>query len=261
MWGAVIGDIAGSIYERAQHRKVSPVVMVDLITPTSYYSDDTILTIAIYDAILNNADYGDALRAYGRKFMHYWPNSPNLAVQVPRGAFSQGFTSWVNGETDGKSMGNGAMMRISGVGKMFSSEKDVLENARLATIPSHNSQSAVECAQKVALTIFYARMGMTKEWIRRKLGFEVIEFRPFERFNRTCNETITNCMYALFESVNFEDAVRHVIGFGGDTDTNGAIVGAMAEALYGVPEYLVRQARKKIPKEFSQLLDLAYNAW
>ncbi len=260
MWGAVIGDIAGSIYEYAQHKKVSPVNVDEIIPKAGYYSDDTILTMAIYDAILNgNCNYEKYLRDYGRRFMNYWPNTGNLAIQVPRGAFSQGFTAWVNGQSDGRSAGNGAIMRISGVGKLFDTETDVKENALLATTPSHNTRGAVECAQIVALVIFYGRMGMKPIWIRHRLNLMSLEYRPFKHFNRTCYETLNNCLYALFSSCNFEDAIRLVLSYGGDTDTNAAIVGAMAEAFWGVPEYLVRQARKKIPKEFSNLLDQAYS--
>ena len=260
MWGAVIGDLTGAPFERGQFKSVSPVTVDELITSDSFYTDDTILTIAIYDAILNNEGYDHALRRYGNAYMHYWPNSSLPEKEIPRGAFSKGFTAWARGEAEGVSAGNGAMMRISGVGKMFDRLEDVMENARLATVPSHNTKGAIECAQMVAQTIFYARHGKRKEWIRKQLGFDVIEFRPFESFNRTCYETLNNCMYALFESTNFEDAIRKVLSFGGDTDTNCAIVGAMAEALYGVPEYFIRQARKKIPKTFSQILDQAY-AW
>ena len=46
----------------------------------------------------------------------------------------------------------------------------VEKNAYLATIPSHNSQDAIDCAKIVALIIFYARNGHTKSEIINKLN-------------------------------------------------------------------------------------------
>lgn len=256
MWGAIVGDIAGSIYEYQQYNKVSPLVINELITQDGFYSDDTILTLAIYDAIRNDKDYEKYLRMYGERFINYVPDT-NLKEHFPT-TFGGGFVKWLKGENDGKSMGNGAMMRISGIGNMFDTEEEVIENARLATIPSHDTSSAIECATTIALVIFYARMGLNKEQIRQKIDVGSIEYKPFEVFNKTCNETIGNCLYAFFESVNFEDALRIVLSFGGDTDTNAAIVGSMAEAFYGIPEHLVNQARKKLPATMSFVIDDAY---
>lgn len=256
MWGAIVGDLAGSIYEYKQHSKVEPIVLDELIVPDSFFSDDSILTIAIYDAIRNGREYEKYLRLYGNRYLDHVPET--LKAEHFPTTFGGGFAKWLKGESDGKSMGNGAMMRISGVGYMFDTEEEVVENARLATIPSHDTASAVECATIIAKIIFYSRMGLKKDQIREKLNIGSIEYVPFERFNKTCNETIGNCLYAFFESCNFEDALRRVISYGGDTDTNGAIVGAMAEAYYGIPEYLVNQARKKLDTTMAFILDDAY---
>lgn len=256
MWGAVVGDIAGSIYEFRQYKNVSNITIHELITDDCFFSDDTILTLAIYDAIRNDRDYEKYLKLYGNRFLDYVPTT-NIKDHFPT-AFGGRFAKWLKGEADGKSYGNGAMMRISGVGNMFNTEEEVVENARLATIPSHNTNSAIECATIISLVIFYSRMGLNKEQIRRKIDVGSIEYQPFKAFNKTCYETIGNCLYAFFDSVNFEDALRKVISYGGDTDTNGAIVGAMAEAFYGIPEYLVNKARKKLPSTMAYILDDSY---
>lgn len=256
MWGAVIGDLAGSIYEYGQYRKSSIVTVDELITKDSFFTDDTILTIAIYDAIRASCDYEGALRKYGNEFLKYQPKTS--IKDVFPSAFGGNFTNWLAGKNNGESIGNGAMMRISGIGKMFDTEYDVIQNAIRATTPSHNTTSAVNSAKTVALVIFYARMGYSKQQILKKCGIDKLEYKPFEKFNKTCDETLGNCLFATFTSNNFEEALRKVISYGGDTDTNGAIVGGMAEALYGIPEYLVNQARTKIPLVFSFILDDAY---
>jgi ADP-ribosylglycohydrolase len=253
MWGAVIGDLAGSIYEFDQVKNAKQVEVKELMPGDSFFSDDTILTVAVLDAINNDRDYEKYLKAYATKFIEYKPNfSPYF-----KSPFSPGFTKWVRGEGEGKSTGNGAMMRVSPVGFMFDSEEEVRENARLATIPSHNSEEAIKAAELVALTIFYARNGYGKKDILEKLNID-LKYVPFEKFNATCETTVDNCMYALFTSESFAESVSKVISYGGDTDTNACIVGSMAEAMYGVPKVLVRNAKEKLPREFVKVLEKGY---
>ena len=171
--------------------------------------------------------------------------------------FTPGYIKWVKRQKDGNSIGNGAMMRISPVGYMFDSEKEVIENVTLATKPSHNSEDAIQCSKIIALIIYYARQGWPKEEILKKLNINV-QYKPFQKFNTTCRETIDNCLYALFVSSSFEESIKRVISFGGDTDTNACIVGSMAEAMYGVSPILIENAKRKIPKEFTDIIEKEY---
>jgi len=253
MYGAIIGDLAGSIYEYNQIEKVTSINVRSLIEKDSFFSDDTILTVAILDAILNNKDYEYYLKMYARDYFNYQPDvKPYFSSP-----FSPGFTKWVNGNEIGKSSGNGAMMRISSVGYLFDTEDDIYKNVVSATKPSHNASEAIECANIVAIIILYARMGMEKEEIIKKLNLK-LNYKPFKNFNYTCYETLDNCLYALFNSNTFEESLKKVISFGGDTDTNACIVGSMAEALYGIDTDLVNLAKSKIPKEFVNKLEIGY---
>lgn len=249
MYGAIIGDLAGSIYEFEQTKSVQKIEIKNIIEENSFYSDDTILTIAIADAILNGKDYEKYLRYYVKKYSSY---KPNFEPYFKR-PFSPQLVKWANSDLIGNSVGNGAMMRISPVGFMFDNEKDVIENARLATIPSHNSVEAINAATKIALIIFYFRQGLTKEEVYNKLQIE-LKYEPFKKFNVTCNETIDNCLYVLYNSTGFEDAIQKAVLLGGDTDTNACIVGSMAEALYGVNDELIQMANIKLPDEFKRVL-------
>ena len=139
------------------------------------------------------------------------------------------------------------------MGYLFNTEKEVIENAREATIPSHNSQQAISSATQIALIIFYLRNGISKECVCNKLNINP-KYEPFKKFNSTCSETIDNCLYALFESTSFEDAIKRTISMGGDTDTNACIVGSMAEALYGIDSNLIELANNKLPDEFIKTL-------
>ena len=249
MYGAIVGDLAGSIYEFDQLKKIHKVQMSNLIEDNAFYSDDTILTIAILDAILNNKDYDYYLRKYIQEYSDYKPDfNPYFKL-----SFSPNLIKWSISNVIGASHGNGAMMRISPVGYMFDSEIDVIKNARLATIPSHNSNEAINSATKVALIIYYARKGYTKDEIFKMLNID-IKYIPFTKFNMTCEETIGNCLYALYNSNSFEDAIRKTLLMGGDTDTNCAIVGSMAEAMYGINNELIEQVNEKIPENFVKIL-------
>ena len=253
MWGAIIGDLAGSIYEFEQTKSVSSIKINEIMPENAFFSDDTILTVAIADAIQNNKDYEKYLKEYGKKYKDYKPNiKPYFKT-----SFSPGFIKWCNSNEVGNSIGNGAMMRISPIGFYFENEKEVKENARLATISSHNSKEAIVYSTLVALIIFYAKQKMPKEEIIKKLNID-LKFEPFKKFNTTCGQTFNNCVYAAFYSNNFEESIKTVLSYGGDTDTNACITGAMAEALYGVDKELIKKVKKYIPNNFVNIIEKMY---
>lgn len=250
MYGAIIGDLAGSSYEYEQFRKVKTIKVNKLIEDNAFYSDDTILTIAILDAILNDRDYDKYLKKYIVNYSSYKPK----IIPYFENSFSPATIKWGHSNYQGNSLGNGAMMRISPVGYLFNSEEEVIENAKLATIPSHNSKEAIERATKIALMIFYFRNGLSREEVYDKLNI-TLKYTPFEKFNGTCGETIDNCLYVLYTSNSFEEAIKKIISLCGDTDTNAAIVGSVAEAMYGIDDNLKAAALKKLPKEFIEILE------
>ena len=253
MLGAIYGDKAGSTYEYSQTKKVTPVLIDELEKEDAFYSDDTIETIAIMDAIINKKDYGETLKEYILKYESYRPNfKPYFKT-----AFSPGTIKWAKGIGRNDSIGNGSLMRISPVGYLFDSEEDVIENAKLATTPSHNSNEAIECATTVALMIYYFRKGLTKEEVFKKLNIYA-EYKPFIRFNTTCYTTLNNCLWAIYNSNSFEDSIRKVLYMGGDTDTNACIVGSISESLYRMNEEETCFAKRDLPEEFVKVLNKVY---
>ena len=252
MYGAIVGDLAGSIYEYDQLKKVHSISMNNLIEDNAFYSDDTILTIAILEAALDNKDYDYYLRKYIQEYQNYKPDfHPYFKT-----SFSPNLIKWSKTDSIGNSHGNGAMMRISSIGYLFNNKEAVIENAKLATIPSHNSKEAIEAATTIALFIYYAKQGYSKEKIADIMKLNIC-YNPFAKFNTTCEETIDNCLYAIYHSNNFEEAIRMTLLMGGDTDTNCAIVGSMAEALYGVNNELITKVNYKIPQKFVKILSRA----
>ena len=238
--------------------------MNNIIEDNAFYSDDTILTMAIMDATLGNKNYNYYLRKYIDKYKEYKPNyNPYF-----NSSFSPNMIKWAQGNRNGNSSGNGAMMRISPIGYLFDDEFEVMRNAHLATIPSHNSASAIGNASLIALIIFYLRNGLSKDKITKLLKLD-IKYKPFKKFNITCDDTIDNvfmCIFSFVRDLIIENIfclsqvlfIKHTLLMGGDTDTNCAIVGSLAEALYGIDDELIEKANTKIPKDFVKKLKRYY---
>jgi len=254
MLGAIIGDLAGSIYEFEQIKNCHSIKVKNIIEENSFFSHDTILTVAIADAILNNIDYETKLKEYALEYDNKIPKD----IPYFKSMFSPNFTNWAKGNFQGISSGNGSMMRISPVGYLFNTEEDVIKNSYLATIPSHNSKDAIDCAKTVALIIFYAKQGLSKQEIIDKLNLK-IKKPNIEKFNYTCIDTIDLCLYSLFNANNFEESIKLALSFGGDTDTNACIVGSMAEAMFGIDEDLKQKAISKLPQNFKKIIKQFYN--
>ena len=253
MLGAIYGDKAGSIYEFNQTKRIESINPKQLILPKSFYSDDTIETIAVIDAIINNKNYEDTLRKYILDNIDYKPNfKPYFKT-----SFSPRTLKWAKGMGRSDSIGNGAMMRVSPVGYLFNSENDVVENARLVAIPSHNSKEAIESATIIGLMIYYFRNGLTKDEVFKKMNL-LVKYKPFTKFNTTCKETLGNCLYAIYNSNSFEDSIRKTLLMGGDTDTNCCIVGSVAESLYGMMDIQKEDAISGLPNEYVKILKRVY---
>ena len=273
MLGAIIGDVVGSIYEVKEVEAIKKnkdkkrsyeerIKILDkntpLLTNECSYTDDTTLTTAIIDAILNKKSYNSALREYGLREI-------NLGVDIyGRSRFSNGFVSWLKDETVGKSTGNGAAMRISGVGYLFNDLNEIKENARLATIPSHDTPEAILAAEVVATVVFMARKKCSKKEIKEyiekyyNLDFDLEDLQKNYRFKANCNDSVPIALYVFLISNDFEDGLRKAISVGGDSDTIACIVGAISEAYYGIPEYLIKEIESYIPDYIKEIINEFY---
>ncbi len=225
MIGAIAGDIIGSVYEAHPIKtKAFP-----LFHPRCRFTDDTVLTVAIADAILNQRTYLEAVRAFGRRY--------------PHAGYGGSFIRWLFSAepTPYNSWGNGAAMRVSPVGFAFTSEEEVLEQARQTAVISHDHPDGIKGAQAVALAVFLARTDHDKESIRtritRRFGYDlnrcVDEIRPVYAFDVSCQGSVPEAIIAFLDSTSLEDAIRNAVSLGGDSDTQACIAGGIAEAFYG----------------------------
>lgn len=250
MLGAIIGDIAGSRFEFNNVKSLD----FDLFTDRCSFTDDTICTAAIADAILNNKSYKDSMLEWCRKY-------PN-----PMGAYGGSFAYWIFSKNPQpyNSYGNGSAMRVSPVGWLFDTEKSVSEEAALTASITHNHKEGIIGAQVVAMCIFLLRNGSHKDSIKefvRPFYGELKMPAPFKNpFDETCQKTVPVAIACFLESNNFEEAIRNSIVIGGDSDTIGAITGSIAEAYYGVPNDMKEKALSYLPKDIKQVIDQFYNA-
>ncbi len=229
MIGAVAGDIIGSIYEFDQIKTKD----FPLFSEECTFTDDTVLTVAIGDAILSGGSYLDSVKRIGRLY--------------PDSGYGGCFYHWLHSDDrlPYNSWGNGSAMRVSPVGFAFSTEEEVLEQARKSAEITHNHPEGIKGAESTALAVFLARTGSGKETIRARItdqfGYNldrtVDDIRPSYRFNESCQETVPEAIVAFLDSESYEDAIRNAVSLGGDSDTLACITGGIAEAFYGGVPY------------------------
>lgn len=253
MLGAIIGDIVGSRFEFANYKGKD----FELFGPGCDYTDDTILTVATADAILNGRSYRDAYVDWGRRYPH------------PKGAYGATFSAWLmdGGKAPYWSFGNGAGMRVSPVGWAFDKELDVLREAERSAAVSHNHPEGIKGAQAIAVAVSKLRNGETKTGLDRYLGYyydleaTVDEIREINAFNESCQVTVPQAIICFLESKDFEDAIRNAISIGGDSDTIGAMTGALAEAYYGIPDKIQKIARAYLPDDMLRIVNQFYSKY
>ena len=253
MIGAIFGDIVGSVYEFNNIKTKE----FELFCEKSEFTDDTVMTVALADALMSVDAHSDtdAFKGAFVKKMHEY------GKKYPGAGYGGKFEDWLLcGKTEPyNSYGNGSAMRVSPVAWYARSLEEALRLAKASSEVTHNHEEGIKGAVATAGAIYLARHGHSIEEIRSfsrryySLDLTLDEIRPNYYFNETCQETVPQAIQAFLESESFEDAIRNGISLGGDSDTLCAITGAIAEAYYGMCE-----GEKKLALSFldEQLLDV-----
>lgn len=246
MLGAICGDVVGSRFEWAPIK----TTRFQLIHKDCRFTDDTVLTCAVAEVLLDGGDYASALRRWFHRY--------------PEAGYGARFAAWAKDADAGpyRSLGNGSAMRVSPVGWYFPTEAETLRQAAASAAVTHNHPEGIKGAQAVALAIFLLRNGIGKEQLRAELearfGYDLStplqEVRPSYTFDLTCNGSVPQAIRAFLEADNFESALRNAISLGGDADTQAAIAGALAQAHWGIPGPLRAQVLLLIPTEMRELV-------
>ena len=272
MLGAMIGDIVGSKYEFNNTFDYN----FEMFGGGCDFTDDTICTVAIADAILNGRSYQESLLDWCRRY------------PSPKGAYGGRFAAWIRSLNPQpyNSFGNGSAMRVSPVAWLFDDLSQVLEEAEKSALPTHNHPEGIKGAKAVAHAIWYFRKsnfsedykdseneetkGLKNENAKASKdenetiqGFMSIARSYYEdfdtrvypkgKFDETCMDAVPLSFYLLSQASSFEDAIRLAISHGGDSDTIGAIVGSIAEARFGIPQEMKEKALSYLPDDMKDI--------
>ena len=272
MLGAMIGDIAGSKYEFNNTFDYD----FEMFGEGCDFTDDTICTVAIADAILNGRSYQESLLDWCRRY------------PSPKGAYGGRFAGWIRSldPQPYNSFGNGSAMRVSPVAWLFDDLSQVLEEAEKTALPTHNHPEGIKGAKAVAHAIWHFRKsrfseeskdseneetkGLKNENAKASKdenetiqGFMSIARSYYEdfdtrvypkgKFDETCMDAVPLSFYLLSQASSFEDAIRLAISHDGDSDTIGAIVGSIAEARFGIPQEMKEKALSYLPDDMKDI--------
>lgn len=258
MYGAILGDIIGSPFEFDRGDKTKDF---KLFSRRSHFTDDSVMTLAVCEALLKVGqdatvkEIEDAvissMQSWGRRY--------------PHAGYGGYFRRWLTAchPEPYNSFGNGSAMRVSAVGWLYDSLENTRTVAKATANVTHNHPEGIKGAEATASAIFMARNGSSKEEIKKYIENEfhydlnrtLDEIRPSYHMDETCQKTVPEAIIAFLEATDFEDAIRNAVSLGGDTDTLGAITGSIAEAYYGIPEWLMTECRKRINKDMRVVLD------
>ncbi|MGB4587815.1 MAG: ADP-ribosylglycohydrolase family protein [Clostridiaceae bacterium] len=270
MLGAIIGDIAGSRFEFHNYRKKD----FELFDSSSYITDDSVMSLAVAKAFIeaskriepsikgSHFGYGFSklLHETSVKYMQ------EIGRKYPNCGYGGMFARWMFSDypLPYESYGNGAAMRISPAGFAARTDAEAISFSNTITSVTHNHKEGMKGAEATSLAIYMARHGYLKSEIRDKikkdyypLNFTIDEIRPSYQFNETCQETVPQAIECFLESTSFEDAIRIAVSLGGDSDTIAAITGSIAEAYYGVPDFMRAKALTYLDNDLRKI----YEEW
>lgn len=255
MYGAILGDIIGSPYEFDMGDKTKKF---PLFSEDSYFTDDTVMTIAVAEAFMDAPDDEDEIRQRLIQSMQKWGH------RYPGAGYGIRFNGWLDSKNPQpyNSFGNGSAMRVAAVAWLYNDLATVRRMARLSAEVTHNHPEGIKGAEATAVAIFLARTGSTKVEIKAyiednfhyDLSRTCDEIRPDYYHVESCQETVPEAITAFLEGASFVDVIRTAVSLGGDCDTLTCIAGSIAEGFYGVPENLKQECRKRLSGDIKAVI-------
>ena len=251
--GSIAGDIIGSIYEFIPTKRTN----FKLFSSDCTFTDDSVLTIAVADCLLNKKDFSETIWEYGNRY--------------PGRGYGGHFSLWLlqKERKPYDSFGNGSGMRVSPIGFACKTMKDVLALAKQSAEVTHNHPEGIKGTQAIAAAIFLSKNGGSKDEIRDFLSSKFYDnldrtiqsIRPNYHFDETCQGSVPEAIIAFLDSQDYESAIRLAISLGGDSDTIACMAGGIAAAFYKkVPKKIEQFAISKLPPEFIDIIEKFDNA-
>jgi ADP-ribosylglycohydrolase len=252
MLGAIIGDIVGSVYEFHNTKNCN----FHLLTNRSTFTDDTVMTLAVAKWLTEDESHS---HEYLIKCMK------ELGLRHPNRGYGGGFKRWLINPNPQpyNSWGNGSGMRVSPVGFYAHSLNEALELAKISAEVTHNHLEGIKGAQAIAAAVFLARQKKTKQEIKAfieetfeyDLNRTIEQMRPYYEYDVSCMGSVPPAIIAYLDSHDFEDAIRQAVSIGGDSDTIGAMTGAIAQATYEMPKALAGYCYGTLTPDLRDILD------
>ncbi len=256
MLGAIIGDIAGSVYEFGGVKTKDFPLFGDFRGKKCRFTDDSAMTLAVARALLEAEEEWSELSVCAVRWMQL------VGRRYPDAGYGGTFVRWLFEEKPApyNSYGNGAAMRVSPTAWAAGSLEEALRKADAITAVTHNHPEGMKGGRAVAACVYLARPGADKETIRDHvrryyypLTETLAEIRPGYSFDVTCQGSVPQAIQAFLEAESFEDAIRNAISLGGDSDTQAAIAGSIAGPYFGIPERLRSKALGYLPEDLKKI--------
>lgn len=268
MIGAIVGDIIGSVHEfkhpATKQKDFGPLFINDKhhrLLHHSQYTDDSVLTLAVGRWLLDReAGTAQDPAHYIRKFGLDYKNK----------GYGTRFNMWLYDKDAGpyNSWGNGAPMRCSYTGYIGKTLEEAFELAEASANPTHNHPEAVKAAKFTAGFIYLVRDGKTKEeaieyllgeldddgYYKYIIDQSLDEIRPSYRFEVSSKKSMPQAVLCVLEGNNFEDVIRNAISLGGDADTLAAIAGSMAEPIYPIPDFMIKEVMERLDPKLRKIM-------
>lgn len=253
LWGTICGDVIGSRYERRKTKDYN----FQLFGDSSRFTDDTVCTVAVADALMNNIPIDTSLQKWGRRY--------------PRAGYGFRFYTWIHSTHPApyNSYGNGSAMRVSACGALANTLEEALELAKTSAECTHNHPEGIKGAQATAMAIYLAKLTdndgrhLPKETIKQKIekefGYDLKrsykQIKENYKFDVRCQRSVPEAIVAFMESDDYESTIRLAVSLGGDADTLAAIAGGIAAAYYGCPpNHILNVVRTRLPKDILDVI-------
>lgn len=252
MFGAVAGDIIGSVYEFWNTKSTD----FELFNKNSRFTDDSVMTLAVAKWLTEDEAHTIHYLIYCMQEMgHLHPNAGY-------GGHFHGWL-WEEGPQPYNSWGNGAGMRVSPVGLYAKTLDEALALAAVTASVSHNHPEGVKGAQAIATSVFLAKQGKTKAeiktYVENTFGYNldrtIAEIRPGYSFDVSCQGSAPEAIIAFLEGNSFENVIRLAISLGGDSDTIGAMAGAIAACMYPIPDEISERCNSLLTDNLREIKD------
>ena len=253
MLGVFGGDIIGSVYE---FKRRTPYNFEPLFHQDANITDDSVCSVAIMDALLHDKPPPETLRTWCREYFHI-------------GGWGKRFAFWLVSKSPAPyhSAGNGSAMRIASVAWVAKSEEELFKLCDTFTSITHNHPDGLVAARATSLAVWLARQGEKPDTIRRRLSafysldFDLTELQQHYQRTERAKDSVPQAIFCALTATSYEDAVRRAVSLGGDADTQAAIAGGIAEALFGIDDATIAKITSYLDPKMRSVIHDFYDEY